>query len=106
MSGAVAIFGGLTLFYVVLRKDLQKAEDDRQRIKTELQTILKEGLQKAENDRQRIKTELEDDILRLEDRVVGPGRPASHEAPPADPEPTHPPPETNPARAESRNSGL
>lgn len=79
LSGIVAIFGGLTFFYVLLRKDLQKAEDDRQRIKTELATILKEGLQKAEDDRQRIKTELEGDILRLEDVVVGPGRLASHE---------------------------
>ena len=84
MSGVLAIFGGLTLFYVLLRKDLQKAEDDRQRIKTELATILKEGLQKAEDDRQRIKTELEGDILRLEDRVVGPGRLASHESPARD----------------------
>ena len=97
MSGVLATFGGLAFFYVVLRKDLlqglQKAEDDRQRIKTELETNLKEGLQKAEKDRLRIKAELETnlkeglqkaekdrlrikaelegDILRLEGRVVG-----------------------------------
>ena len=74
MSGVLATFGGLAFFYVVLRKDLlqglQKAEDDRRRIKTELETNLKEGLQKAEKDRLRIKAELEGDTLRLEGRVI------------------------------------
>ena len=109
MSGVVATFGGLAFFYVVLRKDLlhglHKAEGDRQRIKTELETHLKEGLQKAEKDRLRIKTELEGDILRLDDRVrevEGDMKVVNYhlritEGPPADPEPTRP----RPARDES-----
>ena len=70
MSGVMAIFGGLMFFFLILRKDLQKAEDDRLRIKTELEGEIKEGLQKAEGDRLRIKTELEGDLLRLEGRVI------------------------------------
>lgn len=112
MSGVLATFGGLAFFYVVLRKDLQQAKDDRLRIKTELETNLKEGLQKAEKDRRRIKTELEGDILRLEDRVIrlddrvreveGDMKVVTYrlritEGPPADPEPPRP----RPARDES-----
>ena len=114
VSGVIAAFGGSMFFYILLRKDiqqvatdlqrgLQKAEDDRHRIKTELKGEIKEGLRKAEGDRLRIKTELEGDILRLEGRVMvvddrvreveGDMKVVKHqlrinEMPPADPEPT------------------
>ena len=90
MSGVLATFGGLAFFYVVLRKDLQQAKDDRLRIKTELEgDILR----------------LEDRVIRLDDRVrevegdmkVVTYRLRITEGPPADPEPPRP----RPARDES-----
>ena len=83
VSGVVTAFGGLTLFILILRKDIQK-----------------------------VATDLKGDILRLEDRVIGMDDRLREvegdmkvvkyhlqitEAPPADPEPT----QTRPARDET-----
>ena len=78
VSGVITAFGGLTLFIVILRKDIQK-----------------------------VATDLKGDILRLEDRVVGMDDRLREvegdmkvvkyhlqitEAPPADPKPNQPRP--------------
>ena len=83
VSGVVTAFGGLTLFILILRKDIQK-----------------------------VATDLKGDILRLEDRVIGMDDRLREvegdmkvvkyhlqitEAPPADPDPT----QTRPARDET-----
>ena len=95
-SGVLAIFGALAFLYFLLRKDIQNLKGD-----------LKEGLQKAEEDRLRIKADLEGDIGRVEDRLIkvdergwkmeGDMKVVKHilhitETPPADPEPTRPRP--------------
>ena len=87
VSGVVTAFGGLTLFILILRKDIQK-----------------------------VATDLKGDILRLEDRVIGMDDRLREvegdmkvvkyhlqitEAPPADPEPT----QTRPARNETGQRG-
>ena len=112
VSGVIAAFGGSMFFYILLRKDIQQVATDLQR-----------GLQKAEDDRHRIKTELKGDFLRLEGRVIrvegrvigiddrvreveGDMTAVKHqlritEGPPADPEPT----QSRPARNEPSQHG-
>ena len=90
VSGVVTAFGGLTLFILILRKDIQKVATD-----------LKGDILR-----------LEDRVIRLEDRVIGMDDRLREvegdmkvvkyhlqitEAPPADPEPT----QTRPARDET-----
>ena len=102
VSGVIAAFGSLMFFFAILRKDLQKAEDDRLRIKTELEGDL---------------LRLEDRVIRVEDRVIGIDdrvrevegdmKVVKHhlritEGPPADPKA----PRTRPDRGESGPRGV
>ena len=81
MSGIVAVFGGLTFFYVILRKDIQKVATD------------------LEGDILRVEDRvirMEDRVIRMDDRlrdVAGDMKAVKHqlrinEGPPADPDPT------------------